>query len=62
MRLPADMRSRVKVVFKRNEFNQDKDDSDLEGIEKIDWVESKDAKELMKNSSYVSDKGGAVNL
>ena len=45
-RLPADMRSRVKVVLKKGE---DEDDSDLEGIEQVDWVESANAKELLGN-------------
>ena len=47
-RLPADMRSRVKVVLKKGE---DEDDSDLEGIEQVDWVESANAKELLGNGS-----------
>ena len=38
------MRSRVKVVLKKGE---DEEDSDLEGIEQVDWVESANAKELL---------------
>ena len=48
------MRKRMKVVFKVGD-NQDSDSS-LEGVDQIDWVESANAKELMKNSTYVSDK------
>ena len=40
------MRSRVKVVLKKGE---DDNDSDLEGIEQVDWVESANAKELLGN-------------
>jgi len=49
-RLPAEMRARVKVCLKEDDGD---DSDDLDGIEQIDWVESKDAKTLMKNSSYV---------
>jgi len=52
-RLPADMRSRVKVVLKKGE---DEEDSDLEGIEQVDWVESANAKELLGQTKFISDK------
>ena len=44
-RLPEDMRSRVKVVLKGK--GDDNDDSDLEGVDQVDWVESTNAKELL---------------
>ncbi|CAG5102305.1 Oidioi.mRNA.OKI2018_I69.chr1.g238.t1.cds [Oikopleura dioica] len=56
-RLPAEMRARIKVCLKSNE---DGDDDDLDGVEQIDWVESKDAKTLMKNSSYVDGQNSDV--
>jgi len=49
-RLPAEMRARIKVCLKEDDGEES---DDLDGIEQIDWVESKDAKTLMKNSSYV---------
>ena len=52
-RLPADMRKRVKVVFKEGE---DDSDSSLDGVENVDWVESSDAKELMKGTAYVNEQ------
>ena len=44
-RLPAEMRKNVKVVMKGME--EDNDDSDLEGVDQVDWVESSNAKELL---------------
>jgi len=52
-RLPAEMRSRVKVVLKGD---KDEEDSDLEGIEQVDWVESANAKELLGQTKFISDK------
>jgi len=54
-RLPADMRSRVKVVLKKGDKDEDSD-SDLEGIEQVDWVESANAKELLGQTKFISDK------
>ena len=41
------MRKRVKVVLKGK--TEDSDESDLEGVDQVDWVESTNAKELLGN-------------
>lgn len=48
----------MKVVLKA----EGDSDSSLDGVEGIDWVESANAAELMKNSSYVSDKMGTLKM
>ena len=54
------MRKRMKVVFK---VDDEGSDSSLDGVDQIDWVESTNAKELMKNNTYVSEKHNrAMNL